>query len=315
MNFRTPIHLLAHNYQINYNDSIFCIGSCFAENMSNRLSECKFEVDVNPFGVVYNPISIQQSLERIIENIPFSDEGIHCDINSGLYFSYDAYTLFNNEIKSEVLRKLNEKLDLAHKNFMKSTVVVITLGTSFIYKLRNSGDVVANCQKQHPEIFLRERLTVMEVSQALNSLFSKNLFKDKQVILTVSPIRHKKDGFQANMLSKATLLCGVHEMCERYENVNYFPSYEIMMDDLRDYRFYAEDMIHPSDLAIEYIWEQFKGCYISETAQSMFKEIKLIQKRLNHRPFNPESETHKKFLTELKDKIEILNKKMGKNIF
>ncbi|MFI3267795.1 MAG: GSCFA domain-containing protein [Rikenellaceae bacterium] len=315
MIFRTPIHLTAHNYQITHKNSIFCIGSCFAENISKKFSEYRFDAISNPFGVLYNPVSICNSIERIINNTPFTDKDILLDKTSSLYFSYDAYTLFNSEDKDEILQNLNKKLAQAHEHFTQSDTLIITLGTSFVYKLKDSDYVVANCQKQHPATFTREKLSVNQISETLSSLFEKESLKNKQIIVTVSPIRHKKDGFEANSLSKASLLCSVHEMCDKFDNVSYFPSYEIMMDDLRDYRFYAEDMIHPSEQAISYIWEQFKTRYIPEGTQNLFSEIKLIQKRLNHKPFNPDSESHKKFLSDLDSRIDTLNKKMGKNIF
>lgn len=315
MIFRTPIISAPQSYQIEHKDTIFCVGSCFAENISKKLSEHCFEVVVNPLGVIYNPISIYDTIERVIENRQITVDDLKKDLNSNLYYSFDTHTLFNSESCQQTAYSINKKIEEANSHFIKSNVVIITLGTSFIYRLKESQKVVANCQKQPASLFDREFLSLSETTLVLKKLLSKVEFKNKHIILTVSPIRHTKDGHESNSFSKASLLCSVHEICNTFKNVSYFPSYEIMIDDLRDYRFYAQDMIHPTETAIEYIWQHFLTRYVSENSQKLLPEIKSIQKRLSHRPFNPESESHQKFLDELKIRIENLNKKCGKNIF
>lgn len=315
MIFRTQLLLPPHNHQIDQNNSTFCIGSCFAENISRKMSEVCLNVTVNPLGVMYNPISICQTLDRISKKKYFQEEELMYNKNSQLYYSFDSHTLLNNETIEDTLNLLNKKIDSAHKSFTESDFLIITFGTSWLYKLTENGKVVANCQKQPSSLFTRESLSVPESVNALKTLFLKDQFKHKQIILTVSPIRHIKDGLQQNTLSKSTLICAVHELCSLFENVTYFPSYEIMLDDLRDYRFYTSDMIHPSEVAIDYIWESFKTRFIPETATIFFDEIISIRKSLEHRPFNKQSDSHLKFISKLDNRIKALNKKIGKKCF
>lgn len=315
MIFRTPISLPPSQYEIDLNKSIFCVGSCFAENISKRMAELKFDVTTNPLGIVFNPASISKTLERVINCKLFTNEDLEIHPQSLLYYTLDAHSSFNSTVSSETLEKLNCSIMESHNALLKSSIVIVTLGTAWIYTTSEAGDIVSNCHKLPSGNFNRKMMSAQDISTTLQTLFSKDIFINKHIIITVSPVRHLKDSLTQNSLSKSTLICAVHDTCDKMKQVSYFPSYEIMMDDLRDYRFYESDMIHPSPTAIDYIWECFETCYIQPQTSSILREIEQINRALTHRPFNKDSESYKKFIDNTNNKIINLNKKVGKELF
>ena len=294
MKFRTEIAITPLAEGLEHSAKIFALGSCFAENISERLRRAKFLVESNPFGVLFNPASIANALERLSDTRTFAV----CDIREGRegFFSFDAHSSLDGTTQTEAFANLNRAVAQGAKAFAESDWVILTFGTAWIYECE--GKVVANCHKQPASQFERRRLSVTEIVERYSTLFD-GILRDKRVILTVSPVRHLGDGLQENSASKATLRLAVEELVAKYENAHYFPSYEIMLDDLRDYRYYADDLAHPSKMAVKYIWERFCEAVLSPKAQALLPHIEQIMDAAEHRPFNPESEAHKGFCRKM----------------
>ncbi len=301
MILRTQIEIKPFESQIDYSSRVFAIGSCFAQRIGASLEAAKFQTLVNPFGALFNPISIAQSVERIASNRRVTMEEIKC--GAGGLFHYDFHSQLNRNGREETVESINSAVESAHHWLEGADWVVITLGTAWVYELRESGAVVANCHKQHPNLFERRRLSVEEVVGSLGEVIERYL-GGKRVIITLSPIRHIADGLAENSLSKATLRVAIDELVSRFENVDYFPSYEVMVDDLRDYRFYDRDMVHPSPLGVEYIWDLFCGAAISEEARKRMQSVERIVRAANHRPRSVDSPQYKLFCEQQLRAIE-----------
>ena len=272
MDFRTEVNIGKADYEILPSDRLLFVGSCFADNLGKRFVENRFRAVVNPYGVMYNPTSVNHSVERFLKGEAFSHED-----NSAAADASDS-----------------RKVDVA----------IFTLGTNHVYILKETGEVVDNCQKRPQRLFEERELTVgacvVELSKAVWALLGQGV---KRIIVTVSPIRYAKYGFHKSQLSKATLLLAADLLCERFpEVVRYFPAYEIVNDELRDYRFYKEDMLHPSDQAVEYIWQKFRQAYFGKAAEEMLAEWKPIKEALGHKPFDPDSEATKQFIAKTEEK-------------
>ena len=316
MNLQTKIPLSKQsNNLIDYNSKLLLIGSCFVENMGNKLDYFKFQNTSNPFGILFHPKAIEAFITNAINekeysesDIFFQDERWHC---------FDAHSKLSNPSKDALLDELNKQTCSTTQQIKDSTHVVITLGTSWMYRFIETDTIVANCHKVPQKQFLKELLLVDEVINSLQAIIVllKQVNPKVSIIFTVSPIRHIKDGFVENNLSKAHLISGIHQVINKRENTYYFPSYEIMMDELRDYRFYTKDMIHPSETAINYIWEKFQQVWISQKASSTMSEVEIIQKGLLHKPFNNESEQHQKFIESLTMKQDLLNQEFPHILF
>ena len=301
MKFRTEISLTPLAEGMNHSAKIFALGSCFAENISERLAKAKFSVESNPFGVLFNPFSIANALERLDETRTFAV----CDIKAGrdAFFSFDAHSSLDGKTHTEIFGNLNKAVAQGSKALRESDWVILTFGTAWVYE--KDGRVVANCHKQPASEFERRRLSVAEIVERYSRLF-EGVLRDKKVILTVSPVRHVGDGLQENSVSKATLRLAVDELVAKYENAHYFPSYEILIDDLRDYRYYADDLAHPSKMAVDYVWERFCEAILSPETQEMLPRIAQIVSAAEHRPFNPDSESHKAFCRKMIEKAETM---------
>ncbi len=299
MRFRTEIEITQLAERIEHSAKIFALGSCFAERVSERLRRAKFAVTTNPFGVLFNPFSIANAIERLEDTRGFAV----CDIREGRegYFSFDAHSSLDGQTQTEAFGNLNKAVAQGAKALGEAEWVILTFGTAWVYE--REGRAVANCHKQPAAEFERRRLSVEEIVERYRRLF-EGVLHDKKVILTVSPVRHLGDGLQENSVSKATLRLAVEELCEQYENAHYFPSYEILMDDLRDYRYYDEDLAHPSKVAVDYVWEQFCNYALSDMARELLPKIEQIVAAAEHRPFNPTSEAHKAFCRKMLAKIE-----------
>jgi hypothetical protein len=260
--------------------------------MAYEFQVAKFDVCSNPFGVMFNPASIHSALHRISKCELFTGEDIRFDRNR--YFSYDLHSLFNSISARYILQEANASVVESHLKLEDADLVIITFGTAWVYSLNESGKIVANCHKQPASNFTRHRLSVENIVEMYDELM-RGVLADKQVIFTVSPVRHLGDGADENFLSKAILKVAVAEIVERFDNAHYFPAFEILNDDLRDYRFYAEDLSHPSMQAREYIRDKFFGALLDKTSLQLLPRIAKITSAAAHCPYEPNGEDYKKF--------------------
>lgn len=310
MQLITNVELPENQFEIKHSDNIMLIGSCFAENIGKKLSENKFRCDMNPFGILYNPMSIHEALARIVENRHYSDSELM--ESGGQWFSLMHHGVFSSPSKEECLEKINGRISQGHENLKKAGWLILTFGTARVYRWNADGRIVGNCHKLSSRLFSRELLEVDDIVSHYTSVISriKEINNNIGILFTVSPIRHAKDGMHGNQINKSVLLLAIEKICSRTDCCHYFPSYEIMMDELRDYRFYADDMLHPSAMAVEYIWEKFTHTYFSKATLEIMKEYGEIFKGLNHKPFNPESDSYRRFLSQIVLKIDILKEKL-----
>jgi len=307
--YRTIINPEPSSNKISYQTPVLFLGSCFTENIGNKMTDLKFPAVVNPFGVLYNPVSVRNALEILIDQKKFNDS----DLNffNEQWFSFYHDTEFSNPDKNISLDKINCSIAIASENLRKAGYLIITFGTAWVYKYIKTGNIVSNCHKIPAKEFERFKLDVEDVFVEWANLINRlsELNPDLKIIFTVSPVRHWKDGAIQNQLSKSTLILAIHQLKQQFENVEYFPSYEIMMDDLRDYRFYAEDMLHPSKVAIDYIWEQFAATYFAKNSIEIINDVEKIILAKNHRPLNPETRSFKAFIQSQINTVSLLAKK------
>ena len=308
MNFRTSVELPKIEAEIRHSDHLMLWGSCFTENIGNKLTENKFICDVNPFGVLYNPYSISCALKQVLNRKVYNEGDLF--EAEGIWHSWMHHSSFSSDVSSDdCLQKINNRLQEASDFLSTADWLIITWGTAYVYRYEEI--VVGNCHKCAENMFIRERLSVEAICEEWSATLQlmKCYFPKLKVLFSVSPIRHAKDGMHENQLSKAVLLLSMDELCRKFDNCYYFPSYEILMDELRDYRFYADDMLHPSSLAVQYIWDCFCRVYFKKGTMAVMKEWSDIKKSLQHKPFRPKSEAYRKFLSQIMLKIERLNEK------
>ena len=285
MTFRTTISpALSSEVAIDHGHRIVMMGSCFSDNIGERLRQELFDVEVNPFGTLYNPASIVEAVNRFIENKPVDSSSLFN--HNGMWHSFSHHSSFSGTDHGEVLNNINHAIDRAHHALQEAQTLIVTFGTAYVYTLVETGDVVANCHKLPAARFNRRSMSVAEIvelwSEAIVRLRQFN--QSIKIVFTVSPIRHLADGMHGNQLSKSTLLLAVDRLCKTFSGVAvYFPSYEIMMDDLRDYRFYASDMTHPSDVAVDYIYKLFSQAFMSDSTRAVALECARFTRRLRHR--------------------------------
>jgi hypothetical protein len=306
MNFTTQIPIQKNPNSIDYTSKIVSFGSCFAENMGDKFQYFKFQSATNPFGIIFNPVSIWKIIDRVVNDNLFKEEDVF--FYNERWHCFEVHSDLSHPNAAELLANLNQILWETKKQLQEATHIIITYGTSWVYRNIYQNAIVANCHKVPQKQFAKELLSVETIKESVeNTIREVQSINSKcNFIFTVSPVRHLKDGFVENQVSKAHLITAVYDTVRSEHsilNAEYFPSYEIMMDELRDYRFYAEDMLHPSPVAIDYIWERFKETSISEAAFGTMETVESIQKSLQHRPFNSDSESHKKFESKLKEKI------------
>tara|TARA_R110002012_G_scaffold61127_2_gene160451 strand:+ start:64066 stop:65040 length:975 start_codon:yes stop_codon:yes gene_type:complete len=317
MKLQTEIPLKPEENQIDYASKILLLGSCFSENIGGKFDYFKFQNLQNPFGVIFNPVSIEKLIVRAVENRAFSEEDIFQ--HKGIWKCFEVHSELSSLDKNEFLNNLNSALQNLREALFSSTHIIFTFGTAWVYRTINAstplstGKIVANCHKLPQQNFAKELLSMEEISKSLQTIFYKISTINPAAVLinTVSPVRHIKDGFSENSLSKAHLISAIHQSLSlpmQSKRHYYFPSFEIMMDELRDYRFYAEDMLHPNKTAIEIIWQKFSKVWISSETETLQKEIASIQNGLKHRPFNPEGADHLQFSEKLQQKITSLKK-------
>ncbi len=286
LKLQTPVETCKSKVSISQNDRIFILGSCFADNIGQKMADLGFDACVNPFGTIYNPVSVSNCVARLSSGIPFSkDECVPMGAGAGLVCSFSHHTSFARRTEEEFLKVANASLEEASRRWNAATKVIITLGTAWIYEYSRTGETVSNCLKIDAKEFTRRRLSVRETSLPLMNMLARH--PDKEFIFTVSPIRHLKDGAHGNQLSKGTLLLALEEVMAKFpERCDYFPAYEIVLDELRDYRFYAPDMIHPSAQAVDYIWSRFVDFAVPKQEFDELKKRRQEWLRAQHRPIH-----------------------------
>lgn len=325
MKLQTEIPLNPEENQIDYSSKILLMGSCFSENIGRKFDYFKFQNLQNPFGVIFNPVSIEKLIVRAIDDVSFSEEDIfqHNDV----WKCFDVHSELSALDKNKFLESLNSALQNLREALFSATHIIFTFGTSWVYRtvdasaLLSTGEIVANCHKLPKQHFQKELLSIETISKSLQTIFDKisTINPAATIITTVSPVRHIKDGFVENSLSKAHLISAIHHFLnlksapDSFRDLKrksfYFPAFEIMMDELRDYRFYAEDLLHPNKTAIELIWQKFSRVWIASETETLQKEITAVQSGLNHRPFNPNSAEHLQFSDKLQLKIREIQKR------
>ncbi len=293
---------------IDYNSNILLVGSCFSENIGSKLEYYKFQSHQNPFGILFHSKAIETLITNAINGKVYSEEDIF--FLNERFQSFDAHSQLSNTSKESLLNILNQEIQQTNQQLRKTSHIIITLGTAWVYRFIELDKIVANCHKVPQKKFLKEILSVDEITDSLESIIAliKDINPNINFIFTVSPVRYLKDGFVQNQQSKSHLLTAIHQVVEPRKKLFYFPSYEIMMDELRDYRFYKEDMIHPNQTAINYIWEKFSNTWISDSSFDTMKKVESIQKRKNHKPFNPDSKDYQEFLNQIVEDIHSIQK-------
>lgn len=306
MNWFTSFEIPALAHPISHKSKILSMGSCFAQTIGQKMLDSKFDVLVNPFGTIFHPHNLADLLDHALFNDPLDEEGIL--EMEGLFLHYSTHSDLVGKSPDELNENYRQRLRLTKTFLEEGTHLIITLGTAWIYEHESFGRV-ANCHKQPQRLFKKQLSTLQEMEMGLWHVLGNfsRVYPNLNIILTVSPVRHIKDGIPENQLSKSMLRVLCANLERRMESVSYFPAYEIMMDELRDYRFYKTDRIHPTEEAENYIWEKWKSSVFSPETQSKVAEIQKVQLELAHRPFNPESASHQKFLQNLLTKLERLN--------
>lgn len=308
MQFRTIINNKPLSYKIDYDKVLFFLGSCFSDNIGQRFVDRKFNTTINPFGNIYNPISIFKNISRILSNQEVSDEEVI--FSNELYFSFFHHTLLANTNKEAYKLEINKLIHASHNSILSTDVLIITLGTAWVYETKSNKEVVANCHKLPSSQFEKRLLNLKEITSGFSEMF-KELKKGNpklKVIFTLSPVRHIKDGIEENSLSKSILRVAIQEIVDYYEDCFYYPAYEIMNDDLRDYRFYEKDLIHPNEQAVEYIWQNFLEKVVSENAKQTINKVEKVLSAVNHKPFNKSTQSHQKFIEKTLAEIAELEK-------
>lgn len=307
--FSTIVNLRPSPLQIGYNAKIMAMGSCFSENIGVKLKDSYFNVISNPFGILFNPSSISSNLRNLLNKKEFDSNDFFK--HGSLWCSFAHSNLLSDVDFDRFQHRINNMSTAAATFLEKTDFLLITFGTAWVFENVETGRLVANCHKLPASRFLRRRLSVEEIVDDYMSLVSEMRLvnPDLKIIFTVSPVRHWKDGAHENNISKSTLHLAVDTLCNQLENVEYYPAYELLMDELRDYRFYADDMCHPSDLAIQYIWQRFTETYFSDITRKIYKELAEFYSQLNHRPIHPDSKEYLLFKQKLENKqIELIDK-------
>ena len=296
MEFRTTVKTGENRGWLHHSDSVVLLGSCFSDNIGAKMQGALIHATVNPMGTLYNPMSIGCSVRRLIDNEPVAGRDLF--MQGGVWNSYDFHSRHSMPDKQVTLDRMNARIELGHNALQTAQLLTVTLGTAIVYRLKSTGEVVANCHKVPQHEFERKMASVHEMVTELDTMLTQlhEFNPGLRIILTVSPIRHIADGLDTNSLSKASLRVAIHEAITRHRDYcDYFPAYEIMLDDLRDYRFYSSDMVHPSDVAVEYIWQAFQATYLDDHSALAVARCERIHKRLQHRPMSTNRETVDRF--------------------
>ncbi len=304
--FRTSFSIPSSPNKISYQHKLLFIGSCFTENIGSRLKDLAFQVEINPLGILFNPLSIITGIEMIIGKRHFTEKELfHFD---NKWISFHHHSEFSGKDKKLTYEKILSRLTHAREYLTDGGFLFITWGTAWVYKWKETGKVVANCHKIPNHLFNKELLEVSEIllhyEQLLDNLWEN--YPQLSVIFTLSPVRHWKDGVEQNQVSKSTLRLAAYKLCQMYEQAMYFPAYEWMMDDLRDYRFYKEDMLHPNTTAIRYLWSKFEDTFFNPETQKIYQEIEKLNKFLGHKPSDPQDPGYVNKLWEVQERLKEL---------
>ncbi|WP_209329284.1 GSCFA domain-containing protein [Lunatimonas salinarum] len=304
MEFRTTFSGPNISAKLTYESEVLSLGSCFANMLGERLSKGKFKVLANPFGIIYNPLSLLKLLSGCLLGQPLDLKGV---LNhESRFFHYQLHSSFSADSSEVLQQQFLEQSKQVAEQLIRCSHIFFTWGTSHVYALKDTGSVVANCHKQPAALFARHLLGLDEMEAAFREFqgLLLQINPNVRMVVTVSPVRHIKDGIPENQLSKSILRVFSHQLQTSYRFVDYFPSYEWMMDDLRDYRFYKNDMIHPSEVAEEYIWSQFLDSFMDPSVRSRYEKVRKLQRAMAHKPFFPEGEAHQRFLDKLRVQME-----------
>lgn len=328
MKFRTELNPIPLQKKLNLSNKIVAMGSCFSENIGQKLIENKFETLINPFGVIFNPLSVIQILKWILEdkegNSLIKNLENYYVQHDEVFYNYHLHSKIASQDKEELKRIIKEKAKQTYEFLEKTDTIILTFGTAFMYELieENGNKVtsISNCHKQNKNLFNKKMIDLEEAKAKFENFINKiNSFGiKKQIIITVSPVRHLKEGLVENSVSKSILRVLAHSISQNdkkiFENVVYFPSYELVLDDLRDYRFYETDLLHPNNQAIDYIWQKFSENYFDDKTQLFLKKWKKIASSLAHKPFFPNRKSHQNFTQKLILDIENLEKEFKINL-
>jgi len=308
--FRTEIDFSPSSFRINHKSKILFNGSCFTENIGQKLKDMSFRVRINPFGVVYNPLSLLNGLGILLDGDLYSEHDL--EFRNELWFSWDHHSSFSNPDKEVCLKRINKEIKESSKHFGKADFLLVTFGTAWVYRLKKNGEIVSNCHKVPEKEFDRVLLSIEDITSSWKVFITEMLEKNKslKIIFTVSPVRHWKDGAHGNQVSKSVLLLAIDEICRTFpKNTEYFPAYEILLDDLRDYRFYDDDLLHPNTQAINYIWSQFEKVYFDKETLEINNELEKLIRSENHRVYNKDTEAYRKFREKISKQKKQLSKK------
>ena len=310
MKLTTPIKLSRQNPPINYSSKVLLLGSCFAQNMGAKLEYYKFQQCTNPFGILFHPVAIEKLITRAVNQIWFTSKDVF--LQNEQWHCFLAHSKLSNTSEEDLISALNLALEKLRFSLLEASHVVFTFGAAWVYKHLEKDTIVANCHKVPQKEFVKQLLSPDDVSDVLLGIETKlrTINPTCSIINTVSPVRHIKDGLLANSRSKAHLIAGVQEIVSPEKLNYYFPSYEIMMDELRDYRYYKEDLIHPNQTAIAIIWNAFTGSWICPETAALQKKIATIQSGLLHTPFNENSKAHIHFKKDLETKISEIKEQL-----
>ena len=279
MDFTTKVNIPKSPFDITHKDKLLLLGSCFTENIGHFLNNHQFKIAVNPSGIIYNPVSIFNSLQKVIDKCFYNENDLLQ--HQELYISLDHHGCFSSTDKQKVIGNINAKIEQSSNIFNDSKYIIITFGTSFVYHHKEQNKIVANCHKIPNTQFEKRLLTINEIVESFKNIHSK--LKDKKILFTVSPVRHWRDGAMENQRSKSILIESIHQIIEQHDNCFYFPAYEIVMDELRDYRFYTEDMLHPNVVAVKYIWQRFVETYFNDETKNINKKLEKLNLLLQHK--------------------------------
>lgn len=309
MKLQTEVYVKTFPHKLNHTGKILMLGSCFAGNIGEQMANAKFNVCINPFGVIYNPASVASCMDIMLKNQPVTENDLQQ--HNDLYYNFHFHSSFSCLDKHHAIYKMNKSKDTGLEFLKKAEYIIITFGSAIAYKHTEKNIIAANCHKLPNYKFEKITLTVEEIINITNMAIRNVRAVNNMVnfIFTVSPVRHLSDGAHENQLSKSRLLLAVHEICNTNKNCTYFPAYEIMMDELRDYRFYADDMLHPSALAVDFIWQKFANAAIDCKSLAIIEEIKKLHSAKMHRAFNPNNTEHKNFLKTYYEKTRQLQQK------
>ena len=310
MKLQTQLPLKQESGQIDYSSKVLLLGSCFTENIGAKLDYYKFQNLQNPFGIIFHPTPVERLIARAVESVNFTESDIF--EQDGTWHCMEVHSLVSHRDKNAYLKLLNEKLAGFTQYLKVATHVILTYGSAWGYRYLRTDKIVANCHKIPQKEFSKEIASVWDVSDCMERIAEAilNLNPSAKIIYTVSPVRHLKDGFVENTRSKSHLIAGIHELTDRDVNIQYFPAFEVMMDEMRDYRFYGDDMIHPNKTAINIIWDRFSKVWIDPETGPLQKEIASIQSGMAHRPFDPQSDAYREFQLDLQKKIVMIQSKL-----